>query len=87
MYILDYIYRFNINNIKEKIIKKYNINSDIFNNKEILEIFENLDIPIYNKNGSVHQKDIEYIQLSEIVDIRATQINSNTSLNDTFLKI
>ena len=77
---MDYIYRFNINNIKEK-------NNKEKNNKEILEIFENLDIPIYNKNGSVHQKDIEYIQLSEIVDIRATQINSNTSLNDTFLKI
>ena len=77
---MDYIYRFNINNIKEK-------NNKEKNNKEILEIFENLDIPIYNKNSSVHQKDIEYIQLSEIVDIRATQINSNTSLNDTFLKI
>ena len=73
-------------NIKEKIIKKYNINSDIFNNKEILEIFEALDTPIYNENGSVYQKDIEYIQLSEILNIRAAQITSNTSLNDTFFK-
>ena len=73
-------------NIKEKIIKKYNINSDIFNNKEILEIFENYNIPIYNENGSVYQKDIEYIQLSEIVNIRAAQITSDTSLNDTFFK-
>ena len=73
-------------NIKEKIIKKYNINSDIFNNKEILEIFEKYNIPIYNENGSVHQKDIEYIQLSEILNIRAAQITSNTSLNDTFFK-
>ena len=73
-------------NIKEKIIKKYNINSDIFNNKEILEIFEALDTPIYNENGSVYQKDIEYMQLSEIVNIRAAQITSDTSLNDTFFK-
>ena len=73
-------------NIKEKIIKKYNINSDIFNNKEILEIFEKYNIPIYNENGSVYQKDIEYIQLSEILNIRAAQITSNTSLNDTFFK-
>ena len=73
-------------NIKEKIIKKYNINSDIFNNKEILEIFEEYNIPIYNENGSIYQKDIEYIQLSEILNIRAAQITSNTSLNDTFFK-
>ena len=73
-------------NIKEKIIYKYNINPEIFNNAEILNMFENYDIPIYNENGSVYQKDIEYMHINEIKKIRLAQLYSNNSLNDTFFK-
>ena len=73
-------------NIKEKIIYKYNINPEIFNNTEILNMFENYDIPIYNENGSVYQKDIEYMHINEIKKIRLAQLYSNNSLNDTFFK-
>ena len=73
-------------NIKEKIIKKYNINPQIFDNKEILTVFESQDIPIYNENGSVYQKDIEFFNIHEILKIRYSQILINSTLNDTFFK-
>lgn len=73
-------------NIKEKIIKKYNINPEIFDNKEILTVFESENIPIYNENGSVYQKDIEFFNIHEILKIRYSQIFINSSLNDTFFK-
>ena len=71
-------------NIKEKLIYKYNINPEIFNNTEILNMFEK--IPIYNENGSVYQKDIEFMHIHEILQIRLAQLYSNNSLNDTFFK-
>jgi len=73
-------------NIKEKIIKKYNIKSDIFDNQKILEVFEEYEIPIYNKNGSKYQKDIEFFNLLEIKNIRRVELLNNTTLNDTFFK-
>lgn len=73
-------------NIKEKIIKKYNIKFDIFDNQKILEIFEEVEIPIYNKNGSKYQQDIEFINLTEIKNIRSAELLNNTTLNDTFFK-
>lgn len=73
-------------NIKEKLISKYNINPEIFNNNEILNMFENYNIPIYNENGSVYQKDIEFMHIHEILNIRQAQLYSNNSLNDTFFK-
>jgi hypothetical protein len=73
-------------NIKEKLIYKYNINPEIFNNTEILNMFEKHNIPIYNENGSVYQKDIEFIHIHEILKIRLAHLYSNNSLNDTFFK-
>ena len=73
-------------NIKEKIIKKYNINPEIFDNKEILTIFERINIPIYNENGSIYQKDIEFFQLFEILIIRRSELLNNEAINDTFFK-
>jgi len=81
----EYIYK-PYYNIKEKIIKKYNINPEIFNNKEILKIFENYDMPIYNENGSIYQKDIEFFQLSEILFIRHSELLNNEAIKDTFFK-
>lgn len=73
-------------NIKEKLILKYNIDPNIFNDKEILKSFAKYNIPIYNENGSIYQKDIEFYKLSEILDIRGLQLLSNETLNDTFFK-
>jgi hypothetical protein len=73
-------------NIKEKLIYKYNINPEIFDNKELLTVFESVNIPIYNENGSVYQKDIEFMHIHEILKIRLAQLYSNNSLNDTFFK-
>ncbi len=73
-------------NIKEKLIYKYNINPEIFDNKELLTVFESENIPIYNENGSVYQKDIEFFNLLEIKNIRRVELLNNTTLNDTFFK-
>ena len=74
-------------NIKEKVIKKYNIDPSIFDNKDILDIFEEYNIPIYNeKSSSIKQKDIELFHLHEMIEIRGAELFSNLSLNDTFFK-
>jgi hypothetical protein len=73
-------------NIKEKIISKYNVDPSVFDNKDILDFFEEYDIPIYNQNGSIKQKDMEYFNLHQIQNIRHNELLSNETLNDTFFK-
>lgn len=73
-------------NIKEKIISKYNVDPSVFDNKDILDFFEEYDIPIYNQNGSIKQKDMEYFNLLQIKNIRHNELLSNETLNDTFFK-
>jgi hypothetical protein len=74
-------------NIKEKLIRKYNINPDFFDKEEILDIFAEYEIPIYNeKSSSINQKDIELFHLQEMKEIRRAELLSNETLNDTFFK-
>ena len=73
-------------NIKEKIINKYNVDPSVFDNKDILDYFEKYYIPIYNQNGSIKQKDMEYFNLLQIKNIRHDELLSNETLNDTFFK-
>lgn len=37
-------------------IEKYKLPADIFDNAEILQYFENNDLPIHNMNGSDEKK-------------------------------
>ena len=46
--------------IYDKIINKYNINPTAFDNKEILEYCSKNNINVYNKNGSLYQRDLLY---------------------------
>lgn len=51
------------NDIPEKLLNKYKMSPEIFNNREILEYLHNMNIPIYNKRGNIHQQNKEYIDL------------------------
>jgi hypothetical protein len=53
----NYMYYYDI---YDKIINKYKIKSEVFDNKDILIFCEKNEIPFYNKNGSIYQKDLLY---------------------------
>jgi hypothetical protein len=57
-----YEYRY-YNDIPEKLINKYKMKPEIFNNKQILDYLHNMNIPIYNKHGNIHQQNKDFIEL------------------------
>ena len=57
-----YEYRY-YNDIPEKLISKYKMKPEIFNNKQILDYLHNMNIPIYNKHGNIHQQNKDFIEL------------------------
>ena len=57
-----YEYRY-YNDIPEKLINKYKMKPEIFNNKQTLDYLHNMNIPIYNKHGNIHQKNKDFIEL------------------------
>lgn len=57
-----YEYRY-YNDIPEKLINKYKMKPEIFNNKQILDYLHNMNIPIYNKRGNIHQQNKDFIEL------------------------
>ena len=78
---------FSYYDIYEKLITKYKMDPKIFNNKDILKYMEDNNIYIYNKNGSVFQKDKEYINLSHIYKKKHSQLSSELLKNtDTYFK-
>ena len=57
-----YQYRY-YNDIPEKLISKYKMKPEIFNNKQTLDYLHNMNIPIYNKHGNIHQQNKDFIEL------------------------
>lgn len=57
-----YEYRY-YNDIPEKLISKYKMKPEIFNNKQTLDYLHNMNIPIYNKHGNIHQQNNDFIEL------------------------
>jgi hypothetical protein len=57
-----YEYRY-YNDIPEKLINKYKMKPEIFNNKQTLDYLHNMNIPIYNKHGNIHQQNKDFIEL------------------------
>jgi hypothetical protein len=76
----DYKYYYDI---KLKIINKYLIKEDVFNNKEVLDYFDDNCIPIYNKNGTLEQQDNQIQIMLELYLLRKLEIN-NKNINDTY---
>lgn len=81
--------------ITEKIINKYNLPASLFDNTEVLEYLAEKHVPIYNKNGSIHQASkefsiIDHLYLSKYSDVINANLKPDTFFIDmiaTFEKI
>jgi len=69
--------------IYEKIITKYNIDPQIFNDKDILKYMQDNNIYIHNKNGSVFQANKEYINLANMFNAKHSELSKES---DTYFK-
>lgn len=59
----------------------------IFNNKDILKYMEDNDIYIYNKNGSLHQKNKDYVNIANMYKTKHSQLSTELSkYTDTYFK-
>jgi hypothetical protein len=63
--------------IPKKLIEKYKINPDVFNNKEILEYCAENNINIHNKNGDIYQADELYQRLRSLYLDEYSKTNNN----------
>jgi len=73
--------------IYEKLITKYKMDPKIFNNKDILKYMEDNDIYIYNKNGSLHQKNKDYVNIANMYKTKHSQLSTELSKDtDTYFK-
>jgi hypothetical protein len=83
----NYDYQPSYYDIQTKIITKYNINSNVFDNIELLNTLNNIieysDYPIYSKNGNIYQQNKELKYITEIKNIRKIEILNN-AIKDTF---
>jgi|LakMenEpi03Aug12_release.lakeMendotaPanAssembly.Ray.scaffolds.fasta_scaffold263174_2 hypothetical protein len=69
--------------MKSRIIDKYHIKEDKFDNEKVLNFFEESKLPIYNIKGSILQQDKYFQQLLELRLQRRSEI---LNFNDTFFK-
>lgn len=82
--LLSPVYNYSVYyDIKSKLLNKYGLKEDIFDNKEVLNYFSNKDLVIYNKNGSIYQQDMQLQLLLELYYIRQAEIN-NKNIKDTY---
>ena len=69
--------------IFDKFINKYEFKEEVFDNKEILDYFEENKIPIYNKNGSKYQQDLQCQLILDLHKRRLNEINIK-DIKDTY---
>ena len=69
--------------IPNKLVIKYKINPQIFNNIDVLNYLHNTNIPIYNKNGNIHQQNKEYINLWKEQQKKYSEVSK---VNDEYFK-
>ena len=72
--------------IYDKLINKYNIDPQLFNDKDILKYMGDEKIYIYNKNGNVHQQNKEYITLMNILKAKYWELDNLNKKDDTYFK-
>lgn len=61
--------------VQKKLIEKYKVPEELFDNAEVLEFFEEYDIPIYNENGSRQQKDSMLQSLLALYNTRKAEVS------------
>lgn len=69
--------------MKSRLIDKYYIKEDKFDNEKVLKFFEENYLPIYNIKGSLLQQD-KYFQ--ELLELRLQRRQEILNFNDTFFK-
>ena len=72
--------------IYDKLINKYNIDPQLFNDKEVLKYMSDNDIYIFNKNGNVHQQNKEYITLMNMSNAKYWELDNLKKKDDTYFK-
>lgn len=80
----EYSYH-NYYDIYEKIINKYKIPDEVFDNEEILNYMnETPGLPIYHKNGSIYQQDKNFVYLEHLYQSKHWEIHNTLPSKDTF---
>jgi hypothetical protein len=77
-----YEYRY-YHDIPEVLIKNYNVNPELFNNRLVLEYLNSTSIPIYNKHGNIHQRNKEFVELSKEQQRKYSEVSK---VNDEYFK-
>ena len=75
--------------IYEKLIRKYKLNPEIFNDKDILAYLHERKILVYNENGNDFQKNKEYIAIAKTYHAIRKEIKKNKdgiTKEDTYFK-
>jgi hypothetical protein len=70
--------------IPEKIINKYNLPASLFDNTEVLEYLAKEYVPIYNKNGSIHQANKEFFIINHLYMSKYNEVTNANLTPDTF---
>jgi hypothetical protein len=69
--------------IPDKIIKEYNIDPKVFDNKELLDYMWKNNICVYNVNGNVYQRSLEYFNLHKMYNVKYCELSK---IDDMFYK-
>ena len=69
--------------IYDKIVNEYKISPKVFDDKALLEFIGRRDIPIYNVNGSIYQKDKTLVQYQHMYLKRKSDVSRT---DDKFFK-
>jgi hypothetical protein len=84
----EYTYKPVYTNFKEKLMKKYGISEEVFEDKELLKYCYNNDIPIYNKNSEyLLQNDKLLYNLLDSYYLRLSELKIKQQSTDEFFKI
>jgi len=67
--------------IHQKLLEKYNVPLEIFNHPEILQFFDEKELPLYNVNGIDKQKDYIYQNILGLLQARKAEL---TKKDDRF---
>lgn len=73
--------------IQFKLINVYGIKDNFFDNKEVLDYFNNHNLPIYNKNSkNPLNRDKLYQSIFKLIKIKEADINNN-DIDDNYFKL
>lgn len=78
----EYTYQF-FYDIPDKLVKKYKIPKSVMNDPRLLAEMQKNNIPVYNKHGSVYQRDAKFVRLQKKYFSMHAELSNK---KDTFFK-